>query len=114
MCGHDSNIASVLAALGVEEYELPCTIEKKTPIGCKLVLSKWEDAEGEEYWSADLVYQTTEQLRGMELLDEENHPAIYPVSLKGVKKNSDGLYTEKAFEKRFDDAIAEYDHLDEM
>lgn len=50
----------------------------------------------------------------MELLDEENHPAIYSVSLKGVKKNDDGLYTEKAFEKRFDDAIAEYDHLDEM
>lgn len=113
MCGHDSNVASVLAALGAEEYELPCTIEKKTPIGCKLVLSKWEDKAGKEYWSSDLVYQTTEQLRGMELLDEANHPAIYPVSLEGVKKNNDGLYTEKAFEKRFDDAIAGYDHLGE-
>ncbi|MBO5513245.1 MAG: histidine-type phosphatase [Mogibacterium sp.] len=111
LCGHDSNVASVLAALGAEEYELPCTIEKRTPIGCKLVFSKWESAEGKDYWSADLVYQTTEQLRGMELLDEENHPAIYPVSLKGVKKNDDGLYTEEAFEKRLDDAIKEYDRL---
>ena len=76
LCGHDSNVASVLAALGAEEYELPCTIEKRTPIGCKLVFSKWESADGKDYWSADLVYQTTEQLRGMELLDEENHPAI--------------------------------------
>ena len=111
LCGHDSNVASVLAALGAEEYELPCTIEKRTPIGCKLVFSKWESADGKDYWSADLVYQTTEQLRGMELLDEENHPAIYPVSLKGVKKNDDGLYTEEAFEKRLDDAIKEYDRL---
>ena len=75
------------------------------------MFSKWESAEGKDYWSADLVYQTTEQLRGMELLDEENHPAIYPVSLKGVKKNDDGLYTEEAFEKRLDDAIKEYDRL---
>ena len=31
LVGHDSNIASVNAALGVEEYELPDAIEKKTP-----------------------------------------------------------------------------------
>lgn len=35
LCGHDSNIASVNAALGVEDYELPSSIEKKTPIGCE-------------------------------------------------------------------------------
>ena len=29
LCGHDSNIASVLAALDVEEYELPNSIEKR-------------------------------------------------------------------------------------
>lgn len=33
LCGHDSNIASVLAALDVENYSLPNSIEKKTPIG---------------------------------------------------------------------------------
>ena len=34
LCGHDSNITSVLAALEAEDYRLPNTIEKKTPIGC--------------------------------------------------------------------------------
>ena len=29
LCGHDSNIASVGAALGIEPYSLPNTIEKK-------------------------------------------------------------------------------------
>ena len=46
LCGHDSNIASVDAALGVEEYSLPNSIEKKTPIGSKLVFEKWVDNAG--------------------------------------------------------------------
>ena len=33
LCGHDSNIGSVLAALGVEPYSAPGAIETKTPIG---------------------------------------------------------------------------------
>ena len=41
LCGHDSNLASVLAALGVEEYLLPDTAEQHTPIGSKLVFSRW-------------------------------------------------------------------------
>lgn len=36
LVGHDSNITSVTTALGVEEYEVPEAIEKKTPIGCKV------------------------------------------------------------------------------
>ena len=45
--------------------------------------------------------------------DENDHPAIYPVSLEGVSKNNDGLFTEKAFEKRLNDAVKEYDRLNE-
>src|SRR5699024_3046340 len=37
LCGHDSNIASVLAALDFESYKLPESIEKATPIGSKVV-----------------------------------------------------------------------------
>ncbi|MCR5178745.1 MAG: histidine-type phosphatase, partial [Lachnospiraceae bacterium] len=48
LCGHDSNVASVLAALGVKDYVLPGAIEKKTPIGCKLVFTKWS-RDGQEY-----------------------------------------------------------------
>ena len=37
LCGHDSNVASVLAAMNAEDYLLPETVEQHTPIGVKLV-----------------------------------------------------------------------------
>ena len=40
LCGHDSNLSSVLGALGAEYYELPEALEKRTPIGGKLVIGK--------------------------------------------------------------------------
>jgi len=92
LCGHDSNIGSVLASLEAEEYSLPGTIEKKTPIGCKLVIEKWVDAKGKPYVALNLVYQSTEQLRNMTLLDLDNPPMIYPIRLKGLNANNDGLY----------------------
>ena len=92
LCGHDSNIASVLAALDAEDYSLPKTIEKKTPIGCKLVIEKWEDTEGKSFATLNLVYQSTEQLRNMALLDLENPPVVYPIRLKGLYANADGFY----------------------
>ena len=92
LCGHDSNIASVLAALEAVDYRLPNTIEKKTPIGCKLVVEKWENTEGQVFAMLNLVYQSTEQLRSMSLLDLGNPPMLFPIRLKGIKANADGLY----------------------
>ena len=105
LCGHDSNISSVLAALHAEDYCLPSTIEKKTPIGCKLVIEKWEDDEGKSYAALNLVYQSTEQLRNMTLLDMENPPMVFPVRLKGLDANADGLYPFEDVLKRIDDVI---------
>ena len=113
LCGHDSNLASVLAALEAEDYRLPHAIEKKTPIGCKLVIGRWKGSDGKNYVSLDLVYQTAEQLRGVTLLDDENPPAAVPVYLKGLKTNRDGLYEEEAFEKRLKEAIDRYQELQE-
>lgn len=106
LCGHDSNIGSVLAALEAEEYSLPHTIEKKTPIGCKLVVEKWEDAGGRQFASLNLVYQSTEQLRHLTLLDLENPPMVFPVRLKGLNANADGLYPYEALVERFSEKIA--------
>ena len=106
LCGHDSNIGSVLAALDAEDYSLPQTIEKKTPIGCKLVIEKWEDAEGQVFAALNLVYQSTEQLRNMTLLDLENPPVKFPIHLKGLTANDDGLYPYEALMKRFVETIA--------
>ena len=101
LCGHDSNIGSVLAALEAKDYSLPKTIEKKTPIGCKLVIEKWENAEGQLFVSLNLVYQSTEQLRHMSLLDLKNPPMVFPIRLKGLSANADGLYPYEALVGRF-------------
>ena len=111
LCGHDSNIASVLAALEVEEYSLPNSIEKKTPIGCKLVIEKWADANGEEYASLNLVYQSTEQLRNRLMLSLNNPPMIFQLKLKGLVQNADGLYKLSDLQNRFNEAITAYDNL---
>jgi len=111
LCGHDSNIASVDAALGVEEYSLPNSIEKKTPIGSKLVFEKWVDASGKAYVGINIVYQSTDQLKKMSLLDLQNAPQIYALKLKGLQQNADGLYTFDDVNNRFLQAIRAYDDI---
>ncbi len=111
LCGHDSNVGSVLSALGVEEYDLPNAIENKTPIGCKVVFSRWKDENGEDYISVDLVYQTTEQLRETPLLDLSNTPNVFPVTLKGLEAKAPGLYKAADLENRLQEALAAYDKL---
>lgn len=111
LCGHDSNIGSILAAMGVEDYELPGAIEAKTPIGSKLVFSRWKDAQGKRFCTVDLVYQTTDQLRSASLLDLTVHPSIVPMSFKGITANSDGLYTESDFMGLLKKSIDEYDNI---
>lgn len=111
LVGHDSNLSSVLTALGVEEYELPNAIERKTPIGSKLVIEKFVGPDGKEYADLNLVYQSIDQLRNMELLSLENPPMVYPISLKGLKKNADGLYDLADLENRFEEALAAYDAI---
>ena len=111
LCGHDSNIASVLAALEAEEYSLPNSIEKKTPIGSKLVIEKWRGSDGREYAALNLVYQTTAQLRSLQMMGLENPPMIFPIRLKGLSENADGLYPLSELRERFSLAISAYDAL---
>ena len=111
LCGHDSNILSVLSALDAEDYYLPDAIEKKTPIGSKLVVCRWADSSGEEFISLDLVYQKTEQLRNLSLLGSENPPGIYTIRLKGLTAKKNGLYKAEDVLERFRQAIGAYDDL---
>ena len=111
LCGHDSNIASVDAALGVEEYSLPNSIEEKTPIGSKLVFEKWVDANGKAYIAVNIVYQSTDQLKQMSLLDLAHAPQVFSLKLKGLTENADGLYTFDDVNGRFLQAIRAYDDI---
>ena len=111
LVGHDSNLSSVATALGVEEYELPGAIEKKTPIGSKLVVEKFVGPDGEEYADLNIVYQTVDQLRDMRLLDLDNPPMVYPLTLKGLEKNADGLYRMADVAARFEQALQAYEDI---
>lgn len=106
LCGHDSNIGSVLAALGNEAYELPQAIERKTPIGSKLVFCKWRGADGRLYVDLHLVYASDVQLREMPMLSLSESPVVFQIFLKGLRVNADGLYDLSALEQRLKEAIA--------
>ena len=108
LVGHDSNLSSVAKALGIEDYELPNAIEKKTPIGSKIVFEKFVGPDGEEYADINIVYQSVNQLKNMELLDLDNPPMVYQLSLEGVDKNADGLYKMSDVLGAFEKAIAAY------
>ena len=111
LCGHDSNVSSVLAALDAKSYTLPNAIEARTPIGCKLVFCRWSNEKGEKFCTVDLVYQTTEQLRNAPLLSLKLHPQIVQMHFEGITENADGLYPEKDFMERLHEAILEYDQI---
>ena len=111
LCGHDSNVASVLAALGAEEYDLPETVEPKTPIGVKLVFERWVSEEGEAYYAVSLVYQSTAQLRAISPLSAECPPMKEAVRFKDVTAGDNGLIAEKDLLALFDAAIGACDEL---
>lgn len=111
LCGHDSNVASVLAALNVEEYLLSQTVEQHTPIGVKLVFERWLNAENAAFYKVSLVYQSTEQLRSMEPLSLENPPVEAPVRFQGVPTTPEGLIAEEDLLALLDGAIDAYDAL---
>ena len=114
LCGHDSNIASVLSALGVEEHELPDTVEPVTPIGVKLVFERWLDENDEAYYKVNLVYQSTDQLRTYEQLSLKNPPMKVSLKFQGVETNDDGMIAEEDLFSLIDGAIDSYDELKEQ
>ena len=109
LCGHDSNIGSVLAALGVEPYSAPGAIETKTPIGGKIVFEKFRGRDGELYADLWLVYASAEQLRNVSILSPDNPPMALQLRLKGLSANADGLYPFADLERRFVHAIDLYE-----
>ena len=112
LCGHDSNIASVLASLGAEPYVLPASIEQTTPIGCKMLVEKFRgNNDGVEYADLWLVYASTDQLRNERELSYDEPPMAVQIRLKGLSANPDGLYLFSELEQRFAQAIKAYDTL---
>lgn len=111
LCGHDSTVAMVLSALGVEKYILPDSLEKMTPLGAKLVIEKIIGDDGKNYAKINLVYQSTKQIENVEVLDLNNPPKIFPLKFKNLQSNEEGLYLYSDFEKILNQAIDEYNLL---
>ena len=111
LCGHDSTITAFLAALGVNNYELPGAIEPTTPIGVKVVFERWADGKGESFFKVELVYQSVEQLRSIQPLSLDTPPMIVPISFVGVEANEDGLIAEKDLMNLFLEKINALDQI---
>ena len=113
LCGHDSNLCSIAAALGIEFPEAEGALELHTPIGSKLVFEKWSDGS-EDYVAINLVYQAIDQLQGRTLLSLDEPPMVMPITVKGLTANSDGLYSWADLDARFAEAMAEYEAIDDV
>ena len=112
LCGHDSNLASISAALGLQIPETENALELNTPIGSKLVFEKWSDGS-DEYVAVNLVYQSIGQLQGRTLLSPAAPPMVLPVTIDGLNANSDGLYRLSDLDTRMVEAMAEYDAIED-
>ncbi len=110
LCGHDSNLASIGAALRMKFPETEQAFELHTPIGSKLVFEKWTDGS-EDYVAINLVYQTVSQLQGRQLLTLDTPPMVKSVTIEGLTANSDGLYRLSDIDGRLADAMSEYDAI---
>ena len=111
LCGHDSNIGSVLAALETAPYELPQAIEKKVPIGSKIIIEKFKAKDGTEYADLWFVYASTTQLREERKMSYSYPPMAVRLRLNGLEENADGLYLLSDVEQRFSKAIEAYDTI---
>ena len=111
LCGHDSTITAFLAALGVNDYELPGAIEPTTPIGVKVAFERWVNGKGESFFKVELIYQSVEQLRSIQPLSLDTPPMIVPITFADVKVNEDGLVAEKDLMNLFLEKINELDKI---
>ena len=113
LCGHDSNLASIGAALGLQFPETENALELHTPIGSKLVFEKWSDGT-EDYVAVNLVYQSVEQLQHRTLLSTDVPPMVLPITIEGLTANADGLYRLTDLDAHMASAMAEYDAIEDV
>ena len=112
LCGHDSNLASIGAALRLNYPKTENALEVHTPIGSKLVFEKWSDGN-ETYVAINLVYASVSQLQNRTLLSFDVPPMVRPVSIEGLTPNADGLYSLSDLDARITEAMAEYDAIED-
>lgn len=112
LCGHDSNLASIGAALRLVYPETQNALEIHTPIGSKLVFEKWSDGN-DTYVGINLVFARVGQLQNRSLLSLEEPPMVLPVTVEGLTPNADGLYRLSDLDHRMQETMAEYEAIED-
>ena len=112
LCGHDVNLGSISAALRFNLPETVNAIERRTPIGSKIVFEKWCDGS-EDYVAVNLVYASLDQMHNRTLLSTDMPPMVLPITIEGLTANSDGLYRLADLDGRMAEAMAEYDAIED-
>lgn len=92
LCGHDSTLIPMLAALNVKDYTLHNTIDSLCPIGSKVIFNRYVGKDGQEYCDISLVYMTLDQIRHRDAIDMDNPPMVIPLDFDGIARNDDGLF----------------------
>lgn len=91
LVGHDSNIASLLAALDFRPYQLHDQ-DERTPIGGQIVFQRWHDsAANRDLMKIEYVYQSKEQLRNSEALTLKSPAQRVTLALNGCPIDAQGF-----------------------
>lgn len=91
LVGHDSNIASLLAALKTKDYTLPGQYER-TPISGAVVFQRWHDAKtNKDLMKIEYVYPTAKQIRNNTALSLKNPPQHVTLQIEGCEIDNQGF-----------------------
>lgn len=102
LVGHDSNVASLLAALKITPYQLPNQFET-TPIGGKLFFERWKNPKtGQEFIKIEYVYQTTEQIVNATMLNRQNPPQKVTLKMTDCPTDNQGYCQYTTFKSYLD------------
>ena len=74
-------------------------------------MEKWKGADGKQFITFKMIYLSVDQIRNVQAIDLDNPPMVYDLSIKDLKKNSDGMYNFNDVITHFDQSIAAYDTL---
>ena len=92
---------------------MPETIVDKAPIGGKIVFEKRRGQDGELYINAYMIYQNDRQIRNCEILDLNNPPKRYQITLSSIERNADGLYRYSDFQSLLKNISEKYQYYTE-
>ncbi|OOF47651.1 hypothetical protein BKK52_08485 [Rodentibacter trehalosifermentans] len=105
LVGHDTNIITLLGALGVKSYRLPNQYES-TPIGGKVFFEIWRDKKNNTKWvNTQYVYQSIEQIQQDQALTLATPPQSVQLHFEQCKENELGFCAYSDIETKLTEII---------